>query len=555
MKKTATLRYLAKRNQPYIPALILLTVLETLRAYLGVAFAMATRTVIDCAQAGRSEALVNAGIRLGGVILGIMALYAAAQYLRGRLKATLDREWKMRLSHVLLHGEYEAVSAYHSGELVNRMTSDVETVNNGVIALIPNVAALLTRLVSALWLMATMEPLFTLLAVAGGLAVMGATTFFRQKLKTLHKELQEANGKVNGFVQEAMEKLLAVQAMGVENEMEAREKRLLDARWKQQMRQQKFSILGTTGMFFACYVLEAAALLWCALRLLHGEITFGTLTAIVQLTGQLEGPILNFSGFIPQYITMVASGERVMELERLAGESGESTPAALGHATAIRAENLSFSYQDIPVFENASFTLPLSGFTAITGASGIGKSTLLKLLLGIYRPSAGRLLLCTETGEIPLNAQTRSLFGHVPQGNLLFSGTLRENLLLTAPDASSQQVAAAVEASCMDEYLPQLEHGLDTVLGESGAGLSEGQAQRVSIARAVLSEAPVLLLDEATSALDAETERRVLERLNALPGRVCLAITHRPAALELAARQMAVGNRTVFIQPLGKEEA
>lgn len=556
MKHKTTLHFLAERNRRYIPGLILLTVLEVARAYLGVEFAMVTRQVIDCAQGGSAEKLTRAALLLAAVVAGIMVLYASAQYLRGWLRATLDREWKTRLSHKLLHGDYATVSAYHSGELVNRLTSDVEAVNGGVIALIPNVAALLTRLVSAVWMMATMEPTFTLLAVACGLVVIGATGFFRQRLKTLHKQMQEANGKANGFVQEIMEKLLAVQAMSVEAETEAREKKILDSRWKLQMRQQRFSIMGTTGMYLACYLLEGAALVWCALRLMQGEISFGTLTAVVQLTGQLEGPILNFSSYIPQYVAMLASAERLMELEEISGASVQKrdVQTLLGADTCIEAEGLCFAYDDTTVFDSASFRLPLQGSAAITGNSGIGKSTLLKLLLGIYKPTSGRLLLRTGSEEIPLNAETRGLFAYVPQGNLLFSGTLRENLLLTAPDATEQDMETAAFVSCMDEYLPQLEHGFDTVLGESGAGLSEGQAQRVSIARAVLSGAPVLLLDEATSALDAVTEQRVLERLNALPGRVCIAITHRPAALALSDRQMVIADGKITVQTLRKEE-
>ena len=556
MKHKTTLHFLAERNRRYIPGLILLTLLEVARAYLGVEFAMVTRQVIDCAQGGSAEKLTRAALLLAAVVAGIMVLYASAQYLRGWLRATLDREWKTRLSHKLLHGDYATVSAYHSGELVNRLTSDVEAVNGGVIALIPNVAALLTRLVSAVWMMATMEPTFTLLAVACGLVVIGATGFFRQRLKTLHKQMQEANGKANGFVQEIMEKLLAVQAMSVEAETEAREKKILDSRWKLQMRQQRFSIMGTTGMYLACYLLEGAALVWCALRLMQGEISFGTLTAVVQLTGQLEGPILNFSGYIPQYVAMLASAERLMELEEISGVSVQKrdVQTLFGADTCIEAEGLCFAYDDTVVFDSACFRLPLQGSAAITGNSGIGKSTLLKLLLGIYKPTSGRLLLRAGAEEIPLNAETRGLFAYVPQGNLLFSGTLRENLLLTAPDATEQDMKTAAFVSCMDEYLPQLEHGFDTVLGESGAGLSEGQAQRVSIARAVLSGAPVLLLDEATSALDAVTEQRVLERLNALPGRVCIAITHRPAALALSDRQMVIADGKITVQTLRKEE-
>jgi len=241
---------------------------------------------------------------------------------------------------------------------------------------------------------------------------------------------------------------------------------------------------------------------------------------------------------------MTAACERLMELEKDCGnlELPEKTAISYEKVEAICARNLSFSYGRDQVFENSSFTLPKGTFAVITGASGIGKSTLLKLLLGIFKPQSGELFLSCEDGEIYADRSTRGLFAYVPQGNLLFSGTLRENLLLTCPDATEEQIRQAIYVSNMDAFLPQLPQGLDTVLGENAHGLSEGQAQRLSIARAYLSGAPILLLDEATSALDAETEKTVLERLRALPGKTCIAVTHRPAALSLADRQLEVVN-------------
>ena len=212
----------------------------------------------------------------------------------------------------------------------------------------------------------------------------------------------------------------------------------------------------------------------------------------------------------------------------------------------IRAEGLCFSYDREQILEDAAFTLPLEGFVAVTGSSGAGKSTLLKLMLGIFCPQRGKMTLQSELGEVELDRSMRRLFAYVPQGNLLLSGSLRENLTIVRPQATEAEIAEAVRVSAMDEFLGQLPQGLDTILGESGAGLSEGQAQRLAIARGVLSGAPVLLLDEATSALDAETECKVLERLKALPGRTCIAVTHRSAAVELADRQLVVEEQRII---------
>ena len=194
------------------------------------------------------------------------------------------------------------------------------------------------------------------------------------------------------------------------------------------------------------------------------------------------------------------------------------------------------------MLDGADFVLPKGAFAAITGPSGIGKSTLLKLLLGVYTQQSGSLYLRCGQEAVTLDRATRRLFAYVPQGNLLLSGTLRENLTIVRPEASEEEIRQAIYVSDMESYLPQLPLGLDTPMGESGAGLSEGQAQRLAIARAVLGGAPVLLLDECTSALDAQTERRVLERLRALPGRTCIAVTHRPAALALCDWQLQLSD-------------
>ena len=211
-------------------------------------------------------------------------------------------------------------------------------------------------------------------------------------------------------------------------------------------------------------------------------------------------------------------------------------------------KDLTAGYGKKTVVEGVSFSVEPGCLLGLLGANGSGKSTLLKLLLGIYKPAQGKLAIRTETVEIPVSRKVRKLFSYAPQGNLLFSGTLRENILLSRPDATEEQIQNALYVSAMDEYVATLPQGLDTVLGENSSGLSEGQAQRISLARAVLSGAPVLLLDEVTSALDAQTEKTVLERICALPGKTCIAVTHRPAALELAAYRIDVSESGMSIR-------
>lgn len=541
MKQRNTLAWLLKNVRGRWLSLILMTLLQGGSAYLSVLFALGSRAVIDSATGGNRQALLLAAARLAALIVGIISLRLFSRHLKDNTEAQLDRDWKQRLFRLILEGDYRAASAYHSGELINRLNSDVRIVDDGLISVLPNLAAMITRLVAAVWVMAAMEPLFTLALVGGGLLVVLGTGLLRRAIKGLHKQVQAADGKVSAFLQESVENLLLVQAMDVVEETERRAGVLLENRFAVQRRRKNVSLWANTAVSILCFSAEFAALVWCAYRLLHGQITFGTLTAVVQLVGQLEGPLVNVSGIIPKYIAMLASAERLMELDALSVQTPPSVDGAALYASmrSLKARELSFSYGEDSLLAQVSFTLPKGSFTAVTGSSGIGKSTLLKLLLGIYTPTGGSLCVeCIDGVCVPLSRATRRLFAYVPQGNLLFSGTLRENLLITCPHATDAQIAHALHVSALEDVVSQLPQGLETMLGENAAGLSEGQAQRLSIARAILSGAPVLILDEVTSALDAQTERTVLERIAALEDRTCITVTHRPAALELSSLQL-----------------
>lgn len=527
--------------------MLLLTAVSALSALLGVAFALGMRDIIDGAVSGESALFWRACAVQLIVILAMLGLSALSRHLRDRLTAELDRDWKRDVLHGLLHGEYAKVSAYHSGELLNRLNNDVRVVDEGAVNTLPALTGLLVQLCAAMAVLFALAPSFAALIVAAGVVVVLLTGLMRRRLKELNKRVSSADGKVSSFLQESLEKLLMVQAMDVAGEVERRADALMEERFTLQKKRKNVSLLANLCVSALSLGAGFAALVWCALALLYGTMSFGSLTAIVQLVGQLRAPLVNISGIFPQYVAMTAAAERLMELDALRGEPAEGADARRLYRdmTALGAENLRFSYDREPVFENAAFTLPKGSFAVVVGASGIGKSTLLKLLLGVFRPDSGALYARTAAGDIPLDRSTRRLFAYVPQGNLLLSGTLRENLTITKREATDAEIAEALYVSALSDVLPQLPEGLDTYLGEDGAGLSEGQAQRLAIARAVLSGAPVLLLDEATSALDAETERTVLARIHGLENRSCIAVTHRRAAEEIADWRLTVSARGI----------
>lgn len=550
MNNRSTVFWIFSRIRRRIPALCIMTAAHVGTALLGVAFALGSRGVIDSAVAGDHDGFAQACITQGCIIAGILLSLAVYRHLHERLAADLDRDWKRSLLHGLLHGDYCAVSAYHSGELINRLNNDVRTVNDGILSVLPSGAAMLTRVTAAVIVLAGMEPKFTMLVVGGGIVILVVTGVLRRKLKQLHKKVSEQDGKVSGFLQEILEKLLMVQAMDLSGEVENRAERLLAERYLFQRKRKNVSVLANMAVSILAYGAGFVALVWCSARMLSGTMSFGSLTAITQLVSQVQMPFTNLSGIIPKYIAMTAAAERLIELEKIEQFPEESQidwDAVYAQMKGIAAKSVSFSFDRDQILEDATFTLPKGAFAVVTGPSGIGKSTLLKLFLGVFRPERGELYLDTGEERIRLGRDTRKLFAYVPQGNLLLSGTLRDNLLITKPDATEDQIREAVYVSVMDEYLSQLPKGLDTPLGENAAGLSEGQAQRLAIARAVLGGAPILLLDECTSALDERTERTVLERIRNLHDRTCIAVTHRPAAVEMCDLRLEIGNGSVNV--------
>jgi len=527
--------------------LVLLTLAQVGNACFGVMFALGSRAVIDAAVAGERQAFFRACGYQCSIILGILACLTLVRHLRERLRADMDRDWKQQLLHGLLHGEYSAVSAYHSAELLNRLNNDVTKVNEGMITIVPSAAGMATRLTAALAVLGVLDWKFTTVVASLGLVVVLSTALMRRSLKNLNKKVSEHDGIVSGFLQELMEKLLMVQAMDVSAEVERRSDQLLGNRYEIQRRRKNVSLFANTSISVMYYGAGFFALLWSGWKLMQGRMSFGSLTAVIQLVNQIQTPVVDLSGLLPKYLDMVASGERLMELSEIQGEPApmvEDPNSLYAQMDTIGAEGLTFSYDRDVILDQAFFAVPKGSFTVITGPSGIGKSTLLKLLLGIFKPEQGGLYFCCDDKKIPLDRSTRRLFAYVPQGNLLLSGTIRDNLTIVAPQATEEQLRQAIYVSCMDGFLPELPNGLDTLLGESGAGLSEGQVQRLAIARAVLGGAPILLLDECTSALDEQTEKMVLQRLQGL-NRTCIAVTHRPAAMELCDYRLEVQKGTI----------
>ena len=546
MAKKSKVNYFAwvyRKVRRRVPLLLFSSVLTAAISYAGIQFSLTTKAVINNAIAGNIDGLTVACATLIGLSLFRLFGNLLSQFIAVNMKEGLERDFKHSILHHILNCDYSAISHRHSGDLIQRLDGDASAIYGGAMAFSVGMVGLITSLVTAVAALLKIAPGFTIAFGVLG-AVLGSTSFlFRNMLKKINKDSSRANGVVMGFLYESISKLMVIQALDVSREVERRTDDVLDLRWNVRRKQRNIQAVSRFGFSVISSASYLVTMLWCAWKLSTGEITYGDVTALVSLVSTVRNAATSLPRTFPRLFAISAACDRIMELENLPIQpepDPEKTRAVYENMTGFTAEHLSFAYDRELVLKDVSITVPKGGLTVIIGQSGIGKSTLLKLLLGLYRPNGGSLVIDTPDGTIPVDRSTRALFSYAPQGNFLLSGTLRENLTITNPNATDEEIQAALYASAMDEYVASLPNGLETVLRENGAGLSEGQAQRISLARAILSGAPVLLLDEVTSALDAVTEQTVLERITALPGKTCIAVTHRPAALALASHVIEV---------------
>jgi len=335
---------------------------------------------------------------------------------------------------------------------------------------------------------------------------------------------------------EMLQNLLVVKSFSNENTVLDHSEALQRKSYRLRVKRTTVSVVSHIAMFLIFNAGYYMSLAYGAYKLLHGLLSFGDVTAILQLVNQIQSPFKNVSGLIPQFFAMLASAERIIELEELKEEehSGAELPADIyDTSTEIVFDNVHFSYNQDSKISVMNFKFKLREFTAIAGESGIGKSTAIKLMLGILTPQSGRIYLKSGDNEYELGSNTRSLFSYVPQGNLILSGTIRENITFATPDVTEKQIIKSAKIAHIWDFISSLEDGLDTYIGEKGLGLSEGQAQRLSVARAILYDAPILLLDESTSALDSETESSLLTSLKNMTDKTCIIVSHKKAALDI----------------------
>lgn len=539
-----TLKWIYARTKKYLPLIIAVSVVTAFSACTGVGIALVTKRIFDIATKDSKGSLVFAGLTLFAIIAAQVVLSAVQSFLSAYANGKLTVSLRSYLFTSVLKKKYSSLASFHSGDILNRFTSDTEVVVSGAVSIIPSVTSMVTKIVTGIGAMLVLNPYLAIIILLLGIAVPAIGRVINKRYKRLHKECQKTEGKTRAFLQECFENVVVIKSFVSEKPFKARLGSFMDENFKLKMKRTSVSVLAHICLYSFFTVGYYAVLVWGAGSIAAGTITYGTLMAFLQLISQLRAPLQNVSGIMPKYYSALASAERLMELEDL---ENEEPALSEGKINALKSDFLrlevnkvSFSYGGEEILENCSFTAEKGHITALTGESGSGKSTLFKLILGLYEPRSGSI---TVNGETEVDTSIRGLFSYVPQGNMVLSGTVRDNITLCDPNIAEEKIINAAKAAEIYDYIAALPEGFDTVLSERGAGLSEGQLQRISIARALLNDAPVLLLDEATSALDEATETKVLGNIKNMTDKTVIFITHRNTSLKVCDKIVRVENK------------
>ena len=524
----------------YRKMIVLVGVLGLCGTLMSLASSVASKYLIDAVTGFGADVIGRAAVLMAVMMLGGLALQA----LSSRVSASVH----VRVRNLMQHGTYgkilraawEALEPYRSGDLLNRLNSDINTAANGVINFLPNLLTSGVKFLGAFCIMLFYDPTMALIALIGAPVTLLFSRMLVGKLRQHNLTMKELTGEVMSFQEDSFRNLTSIKAFSVTDRYEEQMQRIQGQYADAFLHYNSFQIGVSSVLSLVGMLVTAACFGWGIYQLWAGQITYGTLTMFLQLATILRGSFSALVSLAQEAISITTSAGRIMAVETLP-EEDSAVPEGFREETevAIVLERVSFQYQNgDTVLHPFDFSAQPGDQIAITGPSGEGKTTLLRLLLGLVSPCGGKAELVGNTGvRYGISAGTRSIFAYVPQGNSVFSGTIAQNLRIIAPDATEAEMEQALKTACAWEFVQQFPDGLQHQLGSGGRGISEGQAQRLAIARALLRKAPILLLDEATSGLDAATERRLLENLRQSNlVRTCILVTHRTGSAEFCSR-------------------
>ena len=551
------IKWMASYAKPAVPFLIFSIIVNIIFSLIGIYNVTVSKSLIDSAISGDSQSTIRWLITMLVITLISMLSSPVTSFMSTHSSTKLTQNIQRKIYQHIQCSDWLEQSKYNSVSLLTRVTSDVSNISSAILGTIPSLVSLTVTLVGSFYTLINWAPSIALVAVFIGPFLIIVGRYFSSKLKALYKEAQEEDVKYRSFMQESIQNIMIVKTFCMEKINMHRLVEIQDNKYRIAMRNTKLSVMTSLSMSFCSSLAYFTIFTWGVLNIAKGLSTYGTFTGMLQLYNKVQSPFSSLASMIPGLISTIAAAERLMEIEaipveKMANEkelddfnddsipSLSSTVSSVFTRPDIIFDNVSFSYKaNNNILNNINLTIESGETLAFVGPSGEGKTTMIRLILSLINPTLGNVFLKEDEIIKDMNRNYRDLISYVPQGNTLFSGSIRDNLKYGNPNASDDEIKAALTSACAIDFVNDLEDGLDTMIGEKGVGISEGQAQRIAIARSFLRERPILILDEATSALDPETEVSVLKAVRSLPSKpTCIIITHRPSALNICNRIM-----------------
>lgn len=551
------IKWMGSYAKPAIPFLIFSIVVNVIFALIGIYNVTVSKSLIDSAISGDSEGTIRWLIVMLVITLISMLSTPITSFMSTHSSTKLTQNIQRKIYQHIQCSDWLEQSKFHSVSLLTRVTSDVSNISSAILGTIPSLVSLTVTLFGSFYTLISWAPSIAFAAVFIGPFLILVGKYFSSKLKDLYKEAQEEDIKYRSFMQESIQNMMIVKTFCMEKVNMHRLIEIQNNKYKIAMRNTRLSTMTSMSMSLCSSIAYFTIFTWGVLNIAKGITTYGTFTGMLQLYSKVQAPFSSLASMIPGLISTLAAAERLMEIgsipvEKMADEKELDNITSLEIALDsisnkvssnfnkpnIVFDNVSFAYKaNNNILNNINLTIESGETIAFVGPSGEGKTTIIRLILSLINPIEGNVLLSEGNLVKEINRNYRELISYVPQGNTLFSGSIRDNLKYGNPNASDDEIKAALSNACALDFVNELEDGLDTMIGEKGVGISEGQAQRIAIARSFLRERPILILDEATSALDPETEVNVLKAVRALPTKpTCIIITHRPSALNICNR-------------------
>ena len=535
------------------------TILGIVSSTLGLVSSIASKYMIDIITGYKTEQLgLLIAVMIGSAVFSL-TISSFLSRLSTKISIRINQEIQADIFDIILDSEWLKLSEYSSGDILNRFNSDVQTVASNAVSWLPTIVIAIYNFIATFLVIWHYSKVMSLLAFISAPVMLLLSKYFIKKQREYNRKAKETGSKMMTFEVETFYNIDTIKSFGIMknygDKLRGWQAQFKDVALEANM----FSIKTKILMSVLGMITQYSAFGYCLYLLWTKQITYGTMVLFLEQRSHLSSAFNNVVSIVPNFLNSSVSAHRIRELCDLPKEKhmglSEEVAKAAEKGVSVSVKDITFAYEEgRTVLEDATLYANPGEIIAMIGPSGEGKTTMIRLMLGLIHPSLGTVELKTGDKTLLTNADLRSLFSYVPQGNTILSGTIAENLRMVKEEATDEEIIQALKTACAWEFVEKMKNGIDTPVREKGKGLSEGQAQRIAIARAILRDAPILLLDEATSALDVVTERRVLRNImEKKPNRTCIVTTHRPSVINLCERVYLIGDQTVRI--LSEEES